>query len=111
MGFDTDRDLGWSRTQGPEGGAYSALPIWARFIKITEEGKPAAPLPIPEGLGKCTNAGITDWCISGGTSISETGVEEPVEENGEGTTTDNNSEDSSSQTEVDTSNISSDNIF
>lgn len=111
MGFDTDRDLGWSRTQGPEGGAYSALPIWARFIKITEVGKPAAPLPIPEGLGKCTNAGITDWCISGGTSISETGVEEPVDENGEGTTTDNNSEDSSSQTEVDTSNISSDNIF
>ena len=107
MGFDSDRDLGWSRTQGPEGGAYSALPIWAEFIKISQQGTAPAPIPVPAGLEKCSNHGITDWCIRGGTTISESDVE--GDEGVENTATD--SRGAPVQTEVDTSGVSSDNIF
>lgn len=72
MGFDTDRDLGYSVTAGPEGGAYSALPIWAEFIRQAQKGVPEAPLPIPEGLSKCTNNGVTDWCLPDSISVSAT---------------------------------------
>ena len=106
MGFDSDRDLGWSRTQGPEGGAYSALPIWAEFIKLSQAGTPPAPIPVPAGLEKCSNHGISDWCIRGGTTISETDVGDDGVEN---TATD--SRGVPVQTEVDTSGVSSDNIF
>lgn len=107
MGFDSDRDLGWSRTQGPEGGAYSALPIWAEFIKLSQEGTAPAPIPVPAGLEKCSNNGITDWCIRGGTTISESDAGgEDITEN---TATD--SRGAPVQTEVDTSGVSSDNIF
>lgn len=83
MGFDSDRDLGWSRSQGPEGGAYSALPIFAQFIKDTQADLEEAPLPVPSGLAKCANRGITDWCLTGGTSIAQL-TEDPQENIGEG---------------------------
>ena len=111
MGFDTDRDLGWSRSQGPEGGAYSALPIWYTFIKAAQEGKPSAPLPIPEGLGKCSNNGIVDWCINGGTSISEDSfgtVGGAATGDGESTAQETQQ---NTQSEVDTSTVDEDNIF
>lgn len=70
MGFDTDRDLGYS-AQGPEGGAYSALPVWAEFIKRSQQKVPQDPLPMPSGIFKCSNEGITDLCLKGGTSLSQ----------------------------------------
>ncbi len=106
MGFDSDRDLGWSRSQGPEGGAYSALPIWAEFIRLSQTGTAPAPIPVPEGLEKCSNRGITDWCIRGGTTISESEDSSDVSDN---TATDSTG--APIQTEVDTSGVSSDNIF
>ena len=108
MGFDTDRDLGWSRTQGPEGGAYSALPVWAEFVKVAEKGKDNAPLPVPNGLSKCSNNGITDWCILGGTSISESSSE-TVDENSQSPS--NNANQKQVQNEIDTSSVSADSIF
>ena len=107
MGFDTDRDLGYSRFTGPEGGAYSALPIWAQFVKIAEEGQPMAELPVPEGLYKCSNGGLTDWCIAGSSSISQGGTVAEADDS-------NTLEDSSkeqTQTEIDTSTVDTDNIF
>lgn len=107
MGFDSDRDLGYSRFQGPEGGAYSALPIWAQFVKVSEEDQPMAELPVPEGIYKCSNEGITDWCIKGATSISQDGAagDESTEEQSEAQSGD------TTQTEIDTSVVDSDNIF
>ncbi|NLK84769.1 MAG: PBP1A family penicillin-binding protein [Aeromonadales bacterium] len=110
MGFDTDRDLGWSRTQGPEGGAYSALPIWAEFVKLTQKNLPPAPLPVPAGLGKCNVNGITDWCVSGGHSI-QTGSSETDGAAGDDGQTITQPGSTQSQTEVDTSDISTDDIF
>ncbi|MCR5084258.1 MAG: PBP1A family penicillin-binding protein [Succinivibrionaceae bacterium] len=66
LGFDTDRDLGYSRTKGPEGGAYSALPIWGEFMKRALEGTPESPLIKPQdGVYACTYNGITDLCVQG----------------------------------------------
>ncbi|MGN0902238.1 MAG: penicillin-binding protein 1A, partial [Succinivibrio sp.] len=117
MGFDTDRDLGWSRSQGPEGGAYSALPIWAEFIKLTQKDLPPSPMPVPEGLGKCSNNGLVDWCISGGSSLSEEydsgnddldGITEDSNEQNESSADNQGSDDTGI---VDTSTVDSDNIF
>ncbi|MCR5536041.1 MAG: PBP1A family penicillin-binding protein [Succinivibrio sp.] len=104
MGFDTDRNLGWSRAQGPEGGAYSALPIWAEFIKKAQQGVPEAPLPMPEGLAKCTNNGVTDWCLPRSSSVSaqdavNNSIDDPFGEGG------------MVQNEVDTSTVEEDDIF
>ena len=76
MGFDTDRDLGYSATQGPEGGAYSALPVWAEFFKRAEEGVPQTPMPKPLDIMQCTNQGITDICLKGSEAVSEGGVDD-----------------------------------
>ncbi len=104
MGFDSDRDLGYSRTQGPEGGAYSALPIWAEFIKISQDGKPQDPSPIPEDLTKCSNGMATDWCIRGGNTIME-GDDDSV------SSYPNDPVQQKNQTEIDTSKVDSENIF
>ncbi|MCI6797160.1 MAG: PBP1A family penicillin-binding protein [Succinatimonas sp.] len=70
MGFDTDRDLGHSAA-GPEGGAYSALPVWAEFIKRSQNGKTQDPLPKPAEVSQCMNEGISDYCLTGSQAISE----------------------------------------
>lgn len=97
MGFDTDRDLGWSRTQGPEGGAYSALPIWAEFIKTAQKDVPEALLVKPEEVKSCTNEGISDLCLAGSSAIKE----------GESTF----QQSSKPHGDLDTSNIKTDEIF
>lgn len=96
MGFDTDRNLGWSRVS-PEGGAYTALPIWAEFFKLAQAGVPNANLIRPQDLKTCTSSeGATDLCLIGGSSIRAA------------SDNDNNTQ---TQTEIDTSNISDDSIF
>ncbi|MGN1281560.1 MAG: penicillin-binding protein 1A [Succinivibrio sp.] len=109
MGFDSDRDLGWSRSQGPEGGAYSALPIFAAFIKYTQENLEEAPLPVPEGMSKCTNRGITDWCLSGGTSISQ--VSDDMILDGENKESSDNTDSSANHSGIASSDVDPDNIF
>lgn len=76
MGFDTDRDLGWSASQGPEGGAYSALPVWAEFFKLAQKDVPDADLAKPLDVMRCSNEGITDLCLKGSSAISEASVSE-----------------------------------
>lgn len=107
MGFDTDRDLGYSRTQGPEGGAYSALPIWAEYVKLTQHELADKPLPVPQGINKCTNANITDWCVKNGTSISD-GNQDPYSPVHTGQYQQDKED---HQTETDTSTVTDDNIF
>ena len=107
MGFDTDRDLGYSRPQGPEGGAYSALPIWAEYVKLTQHELADKPLPVPQGINKCTNANITDWCVKNGTSISD-GNQDPYSPAHTGQYQQDKED---HQTETDTSTVTDDNIF
>ena len=76
-------------------------------VKIAEEGQPMAELPVPEGLYKCSNGGLTDWCIAGSSSISQGGTVAEADDS-------NTLEDSSkeqTQTEIDTSTVDTDNIF
>lgn len=87
MGFDTDRDLGHSPS-GPEGGAYSALPVWAEFIKLSQQGTPNRDLIKPAGVMQCTNEGITDLCLKGSQAISQASSEDlgsSSDENGDAT--------------------------
>ncbi len=91
MGFDTDRDLGYSASQGPEGGAYSALPVWAEFFKRAEEGVPETPMPRPLDVIQCTNQDITDICLKGSSAISEGSVDDGLVSDGDdGTVNDGN---------------------
>lgn len=99
MGFDTDRDLGWSRTS-PEGGAYTALPIWAEFFKRAQQGVPPAELIRPQNLSSCISPeGIKDLCLLNGRSITSENAAEQQEQP------------QPTQTEIDTSNIDDENIF
>ncbi len=97
MGFDTDRNLGYSVTTGPEGGAYSALPIFAEFVKRAQHDVPSSPIIMPEGMVKCTFNAMTDWCLPHSKSIADDTVDQFSDE--------------PEQTEVDTSTVSDDNIF
>lgn len=114
MGFDTDRDLGYSRFTGPEGGAYSALPIFAEFIKLSQQDLELAPLPVPERLGKCVNAGILDWCVKGSGSLNDDDSQsdsanqtEDEQKSGE----QDQSEQTKTEDKIDTSGITDENIF
>jgi penicillin-binding protein 1A len=82
MGFDTDRDLGYSYSHGPEGGAYSALPVWAEFFKRAEKGVPEEPLPKPADVMQCSNNGITDICLKGSSAVSEAAVDDGLVDDG-----------------------------
>ena len=96
MGFDTDRNLGWSRV------SLKVVPIppcrfGLRFFKLAQAGVPNANLIRPQDLKTCTSSeGATDLCLIGGSSIKAD------------SDNDNNTQ---TQTEIDTSNISDDSIF
>ena len=73
-------------------------------MKKAQHGVPDAPLPIPEGLAKCTNNGVTDWCLPRSSSVSaqdavNNSIDDPFGENG------------MVQSEVDTSTVEVDDIF
>ena len=70
MGFDDSRNLGRSYA-GPEGGAYSALPIFTEFFKRAQQGVPAAPIPRPDGVLMQTNNGVRDYVLPGTSAISQ----------------------------------------
>ncbi|MDO5352751.1 MAG: PBP1A family penicillin-binding protein [Succinatimonas sp.] len=99
MGFDTDRNLGWSRIS-PEGGAYTALPIWAEFFKRAQQGIPSAEIIRPKNVSNCTSPeGANDLCLLNGKNLSSENDNEQTEQN------------IPTQTEIDTSNIDDENIF
>lgn len=65
VGFDNDRDLGYSRTKGAESGSATALPIFAEFFKHAQAGVESAPIPKPKGMTWLTNRGITEAVLPG----------------------------------------------
>lgn len=86
MGFDNDRNLGYSVTQGPEGGAYSALPIFAEFIKKSQQNMPEIMYKKPDEVLVRTYNGISDYVLensynlaSGETSPEQTPTNEALE--------------------------------
>lgn len=95
MGFDTSRNLGYSRVTGPEGGAYSALPIFAYYFGPAQEGVESSPLPLPDGIRRRTNQyGVTDYELAGSHAIDETAAQTDSQGSG-----------------LDTSGITEDSIF
>ena len=84
MGFDNDRDLGYSRIRGSEGGSATALPVFAEFFKNAQNGVESAPIPRPAGLVSTYNRGITEPALPGmriiddgaaATSVENTGID------------------------------------
>lgn len=65
VGFDNDRDLGYSRTKGSESGSATALPAFAEFFKLAQDGIESSPIPKPKGLTWITNRGITEPALPG----------------------------------------------
>lgn len=84
VGFDNDRDLGYSRIRGSEGGSATALPVFAEFFKNAQNGVESAPIPRPAGLVSTYNRGITEPALPGmriiddgaaATSVENTGID------------------------------------
>lgn len=73
VGFDDDRNLGYAQNISPEGGAYTALPIFAEFIKRAQEGVPSSRPARPATIKYTTNAGITDLATTNTYVIAEDG--------------------------------------
>lgn len=65
VGFDNDRDLGYTRSRGSESGGVTALPIFSSFFKKAQEGVESAQIPRPRGLTWTTNREITEPAIPG----------------------------------------------
>lgn len=65
VGFDNDRDLGYTRGRGSESGSVTALPIFSSFFKKAQEGVESAQIPRPRGLSWTTNREITEPAIPG----------------------------------------------
>lgn len=82
VGFDNDRDLGYSRARGSESGSATALPIFAEFFKKAQEGVPSSPIPRPKGLTYTKNRGIVEPAIAGMTVIDEGNAASSVQNTG-----------------------------
>lgn len=65
VGFDNDRDLGYTRGRGSESGGVTALPIFASFFKKAQDGVESSQIPRPRGLSWTTNREITEPAIPG----------------------------------------------
>lgn len=65
VGFDNDRDLGYSRVKGSESGSATALPIFANFFKKAQDGVESAPIPRPGTIVWSSNRGISEPAIRG----------------------------------------------
>lgn len=85
VGFDNNRDLGYSRTKGPEGGAYTALPIFTEYFKRAQPADTVPPALIekPEDVYRSANSyGLHDYVLPGSTTIQdEKGEASAAEEN------------------------------
>lgn len=82
VGFDNDRDLGYSRARGSESGSATALPIFAEFFKKAQEGVPSSPIPRPKGLTYTKNRDIVEPAIPGMTVIDEGNAASSVQNTG-----------------------------
>lgn len=74
MGFDNERDLGYSRTKGPEGGAYSALPIFTEYFKRAQpaDSVPSAPITKPADVYRAANSyGLYDYVLPGSSTVQD----------------------------------------
>lgn len=95
VGFDNSRNLGYSRTKGFEGGAYTALPIFSYFFKDAQEGVENSPIPRPQGLTMRKNATLVDYSLENSEFVNEIDLNvEQVENTG-----------------VDSSNVNENDIF
>lgn len=65
VGFDNDRDLGYTRAIGSESGGATALPMFSNFFKRAQEGLPSADIPRPYGLTWTSNREIAEPAIPG----------------------------------------------
>ena len=92
VGFDTSRNLGYARGISPEGGAYTALPIFAQFFKSAQEGVANSPIIKPLSIKYTTNEGITDLATEN-TKVVKNDVEivDKVKNTGTDTSTVDNS--------------------
>ena len=88
--------------------------IFAEFIKLSQQDLELAPLPVPEGLGECVNAGILDWCVKGSGSLSDDDSQSDSANQTEDELKDGE-QDQTGQTKtedkIDTSGITDENIF
>ena len=84
VGFDNDRDLGYARIRGSEGGSATALPVWAEFFKNAQEGVESTPIAQPTGLRFTRNRGIVEPALpntrviddgSSAGSVANTGID------------------------------------
>ena len=94
VGFDNDRNLGYSIGKGSESGGATALPIFADFFKKAQEGVPEAQIPRPKGIVYTTNRGITEASVPGMMIIDEGSASSSVKNTG-----------------IDSSDVSGDEIF
>lgn len=65
VGFDNDRDLGYTRLKGSESGGATALPIFSDFFKKAQADVASAPIPRPKGLTWISNREISEPAIPG----------------------------------------------
>ena len=101
IGFDNDRNLGYSLSQGPEGGAYSALPIFAQYIRTSQADNPQTEIERPSDVFTRTSNGISDFVLSSSTVVNDASADEfPGPEDG-----------SMGNTGLDTSDITEHTIF
>ena len=73
VGFDNERNLGYSRTKGPEGGAYTALPIFTEFFKKAQpaDSVPDAPISKPAEVTRSANSyGLYDYVLPDSRTIT-----------------------------------------
>lgn len=82
VGFDNDRDLGYSRSKGSESGSATALPVFAEFFKNAQNGVESAPIPVPTGLTYTRNRGITEPALPGMIVIDDGSAARTVENTG-----------------------------
>ncbi len=74
VGFDSDRNLGYSRVSGSEGGAYTALPIFTEYFKRAQpaDSVPPALLPVPKNVRRAANSyGLTDYVLPDSVTIQD----------------------------------------
>lgn len=82
VGFDNDRDLGYTRTKGSESGGATALPIFASFFKNAQANVESAQIPRPKGLTWTSNRDISEPAIPGMIVIDDGSSAQSVQNTG-----------------------------
>lgn len=82
VGFDNDRDLGYSRLRGSESGSATALPVFAEFFKNAQQGVESAFISAPRGIIYMRNRDQVEPAIPGMRIIDDGASYESVENTG-----------------------------